>query len=246
MQPITRLSGLTEKYFEVLDNIEYRRIQTWEDMEEVGRLRAAAYKTANIMPVAGDKIIDDADFDDHAYVFGIYYDEQLISTVRIHHVTPDHSLSSSAKVFPSIVRRFLDAGMTIIDPTRLAGDLALIHDLPGAGFLTMRIATMASDFFDVDRCLSLVKPQHAAFYKRMFDFTTLMPPTTETGPYSIPLTLMASDIRGARHWIYKRYPFLQARPYEMRMLFGNLDEAAPPVLTVRPTAKFAARAYLSS
>lgn len=211
-------------------------------MEEVGRIRAKAYRAANILPVQTSVIIDELDFDPKAYVFGIYYDEKLISTVRIHHVTPDHRVSSSAKVFPEVIGEFLDAGMTLIDPTRLAADMEAIHELPGVHFLTMRIVTMASEFFDVDRCLSLVKPQHAAFYKKTVEFRTVVPPTFETGAYTIPLTLLASDLRSARPRIYTKFPFLQAHSYEMRMLFGDISDRPFAPLTILPTARFAARA----
>lgn len=235
-------ASFTPRVFELLDKIEYRRIQSTEDMEDVGRIRARAYKAANILPVTSSVIIDELDFDPRAYVFGIYYEEQLISTVRIHHVTPEHRVSPSAKVFPGVVAEFLDAGMSLIDPTRLAADMDAIHDLPGVHFLTMRIVTMASEYFDVDRCLSLVKPQHAAFYKRMVEFRTVVPPTSETGAYTIPLTLLASDLRSARNRIYRRFPFLQAHAYEMRMLFGDIDDLPFVPLTILPTARFATRA----
>lgn len=240
MKESEALSPVYGRVFELLDKIEYRRITSNEDFEDVGRLRARAYRAANIMPVKGDMLIDDLDFDDHAYVFGIYYDENLVSTVRIHHVTQAHSISSSGQVYQRHIDEFLDAGMSLIDPTRLAADLSLIRDLPGLNFLTMRIATMASDFFDVDRCLSLIKPQHAAFYRRMFDFHTVVPPREKVGKYTIPLTLMASNIRAARAWIYERYPFLQAHHYEMRMMFGALEDMPATPLTVLPTARYAA------
>jgi hypothetical protein len=105
----------------------------------------------------------------------------------------------------------------------------------------MRLVTMASEYFDVDRCLSLVKPQHAAFYKKMVEFRTVVPPTFETGNYTIPLTLLSSDLRDARPRIYQRFPFLRAHWYEMRMLFGDLNELPFTPLTILPTARFAAR-----
>ncbi len=58
-----------------LDSIEYRRVETQEDFEEIELLRYKAYRAANVLPVAAPSMIDDADFDPHAYVFGIYYFE---------------------------------------------------------------------------------------------------------------------------------------------------------------------------
>ncbi len=239
METVKSAPSFMTRIFELLDRVEYRRIQSAEDMEAVGRIRARAYKENNIMPVSSDLIIDEADFDPQAYVFGVFYDEQLISTIRIHHVTPDHRVSSAAKVFPDVVNEFLDAGMTLIDPTRLASDAEAFQELPGMHLLTMRLAVLATEYFDADRCLSLVSPQHAAFYRRMIESRVVIPATTDTGVYSIPLTLLASNLRDARTRVYRRLPFLHARPYEMRMLFGPLGEFTSAPLTILPTARHA-------
>src|SRR6218665_2928505 len=88
-----------ERLLEILDQVEYRRVETGEDMEDVARIRFKAYKMADILPLSGSTLIDDIDFDSHAHVFGIYFEERLISTVRVHHVTPQHRVSSSGSVF---------------------------------------------------------------------------------------------------------------------------------------------------
>src|SRR5215217_182460 len=145
-----------DRLLEILDHVEYRRVETGEDMEDVARIRFKAYKMADILPLSGSRLIDDVDFDSHAHVFGIYYQERLISTVRVHHVTPEHRVSSSASIFGEEINRFLDAGMTLIDPVRLAADPQVLREMPAVPYLTLRVATMASEHFDVDRCLSLV------------------------------------------------------------------------------------------
>ena len=73
------------------------------------------------------------------------------------------------KVFPDELNAFLDAGMTLIDPVRLAADPEIWSEMPAIPYLTLRLATMATDYFQADRCLQMVKPAHAAFYKRVFD-----------------------------------------------------------------------------
>ena len=72
--------------------------------------------------------------------------------------------------------------------------------MPAIPYLTLRVATMASEHFDVDRCLSLVKPQHAAFYKRVFDADTIVSPQKNCGNYKIDLTLLAARVREIRPW----------------------------------------------
>ena len=73
----------SDKLMQLLDRIEYRRVETGEDMEEVARIRYKAYKAGAVMHLGEESplLIDEVDFDSHAYVFGIYYDERLISTV---------------------------------------------------------------------------------------------------------------------------------------------------------------------
>ncbi|WP_075291239.1 N-acyl amino acid synthase FeeM domain-containing protein [Pararhizobium arenae] len=243
-------SRFADRLLEILDRVEYRRVETGEDMEEVARIRAKAYKMADILPVTGNSLIDEVDFDSQAYVFGIYYRERLISTVRVHHVTPDHRVSSSAGIFGKEINAFLDAGMSLIDPVRLAADPLVLKEMPAIPYLTLRVATMASEHFDVDRCLSLVKPQHAAFYRRVFDADTIVEPQKNCGDYRIDLTLLAARVREIRPWLYKRFPFFDSEPFERRMMFGD-RRAKPTPLTILPTARLAmntqsrARSHLS-
>lgn len=232
-------SGFTTRIFDLLDDVEYRRVQSAEDMEAVGRIRARAYKEVNLAPVDGDVIIDEVDFDPQAYVFGIFYKERLISTVRIHHVTPDHPVSQTGKVFPSEVRQFLDAGMVLVDATRLASDTEAFRELPGMHLITMRLVVVASEYFKADRCLSMVVPQHAPFYRRMIESRMVAPPRIASALYSQPLQMMASDFPDAKARIYRRFPFVRAQPYEMRMLFGDRANLPSAPLTILPSARYA-------
>ncbi|MHA7968052.1 N-acyl amino acid synthase FeeM domain-containing protein [Rhizobium sp. CAU 1783] len=235
-------ASLTEsfsaKLMEVLDHVEYRRVESSEDMEDVARIRYEAYKIADILPLSGTRLIDDVDFDPQAYVFGVYYDEQLISTVRMHHVTPDHRVSSSRDIFPKEIDAFLDAGMSLIDPVRFAADPAIMKEMPAIPYLTLRIAIMAAAYFDTDRVLQLVSPQHAAFYKRVFYAQTIVPPTKNCGKYNIDLTLMATDTKDVGRKLLTRFPFFISSPCERRLMFSRGEVQTLPPLTILPTARF--------
>ena len=63
----------------------------------------------------------------------------------------------------------LDAGRTFIDPVRFAADPEIMREYPMLPYLTLRIVTMATDYFQTDYCLSVFKPNHRAFYKRIFN-----------------------------------------------------------------------------
>ena len=231
----------SEKLLGLLDKVEYRRVETSEDMEDIARIRYKAYKAGSVMHLGEDSplLIDEVDFDSHAYIFGVYHEERLISTVRLHHVTPDHRVTSSGKVFPDEIKAFLDAGMSLIDPVRLAADPEIWSEMPAIPYLTLRLATMAADYFDADRVLQMVKPAHAAFYRRVFDGDFVASPKSNQGKFIIDLMLMATRCKDVRSSLYTRFPFFQSEPFERRMLFARGDEMPFSPLTVRPTARLA-------
>ncbi len=237
-------NNFSRKLLEILDHVEYRRVENSEDLEEAARIRYRAYKMADILPLTGSKLIDDSDFDDHAYVFGVYFYERLISTVRIHHVTPDHRVSSTRDIYTAEVDQFLDAGMSLIDPVRFAADPDIIGEMPSLPYLTLRIASMAADFFDADRVLQLVSPQHASFYKRVFYADTVVPSKKNVGKYNIELTLMATRTRDVRSGLYKRFPFFVSEPYERRMMFSREANSGTVPLTILPTARLATGGHI--
>lgn len=231
----------SEKLLALLDKVEYRRVETSEDMEEVARVRYKAYKAGSVMHLGDDSplLIDEVDFDSHAYVFGVYHEERLISTVRLHHVTPDHRVTSSGKVFPDEIKAFLNAGMSLIDPVRLAADPEIWSEMPAIPYLTLRLATMAADYFDADRVLQMVKPAHAAFYRRVFDGDFVASPKSNQGKFIIDLMLMATRCKDVRSSLYARFPFFQSEAFERRMLFARGEDMPFSPLTVRPTARLA-------
>jgi len=234
----SRPDGFSSKLMEILDHVEYRRVETGEDMEEVARIRYKAYKMADILTLKGTTLIDDVDFDPQAYVFGVYYDERLISTVRMHHVTPDHRVSLTRDTFPKEIDAFLDAGLSLIDPVRFAADIDVMREMPAIPYLTLRIAIMAAAYFDADRVLQLVSPQHAAFYRRVFYAQTIVPPQENCGKYNIDLTLMATNTRETGRKLLTRFPFFISQPSERRMMFSRDAETRYPPLTILPTARY--------
>src|SRR5690606_8330997 len=145
---------------ESLDRVEYRRVIHGEDLEQVGRLRYRYYMTRNFLE---DKflgtIIDEVDHDHQAHAYGIYIDGTLVSTLRVHHITAEHRIGTSAKLFPDILGPMLDNNMSFVDPTRFAADPAYLAELPAIPYLTLRIAAMASEYFNASFCLAAVKPE---------------------------------------------------------------------------------------
>ena len=231
-------SGFVNRMMRLLENVEYRRVETSEDLEAVARIRYKAYDPIGMAPKTGSVLIDDEDFAPNAHVIGIYYEENLVSTIRIHHVTQKHPTGMAMTYFRDVMEPLLDAGRTFIDPVRFAADPQVVRELPGIPYLTLRVATMATDFFDADYCLSVVKPNHTAFYTRIFNSKPLIEPR-HIMPYDITVGLYGSDARVELQGIYRRFPFFNSEAFERRMMFAPASSIGAPVLTVRPTARYA-------
>ncbi len=233
-------SQFGEKLLSLLDRVEYRRIETGEDMEDIARLRYRAYKAVDLMPLTGSTLVDKLDFDPQAFVFGIYLDERLISTVRVHHVTPDHRASTAGVIFGSEIDALLDKGMTLIDPGRFAADPDMDGDeVVAVPYLTLRVACMASEYFDVDGCLTACRPRHAAFYRRTFKAETLVACRKNLGVYNADGTLLMARVRDIRSWLYHRYPVFDSKLFEQRMMFDSYGGPQTRPITIRPTARLA-------
>ncbi|GKX34981.1 MAG: hypothetical protein MnENMB40S_25990 [Rhizobiaceae bacterium MnEN-MB40S] len=238
MDKSSKQSVFNEKLLGILDKVEYRRISYTEDFEDIARLRRKAFLAADIMPFLGDSAVDDYDFDPQSYVFGVYYDEELVSTVRIHHVTPDHRVSPARNAFPEVLDPLLDAGKTIIDPARLAADPAIVREIPAIPYLTLRIATMATDYFKVDHCLAFVKTTHEAFYTRVFEAYRLLQPQYNWNNYNVDAVLLSVNVPATLPRLYTRFPFFRSQLFEQKMMFAPHEEQEIPPLTIRPTAKY--------
>ncbi|MDM9620748.1 hypothetical protein [Rhizobium sp. S96] len=234
--PVTT-SDFSNKLLEVLDHIEYRRMESSEDMVEVERLRYKAYKAHDVLALAPKGLLDATDFDSHAHVFGLYYYGELVSTIRLHYVTPEHRVSQSAGAFPWAMDELLDAGLTLIDPARFAADPDLTADLPWIPYLTLRPSIVAAAYFRADRVLQFCRPPHAAFYKRVFYADTIVPGQLAKN-YGIDMTLMATNVIEVGRKLLTRYPFFISSASEQRMMFSRNPEDTLPPLTIIPTARF--------
>ena len=238
-------SDFSKKVLEILDNVEYRRVESTEDMEDVERLRYKAYKAHDTLALAPKGLLDDTDFDSHAYVFGLYYYGELVSTIRIHHVTPEHRVSQSAGAFPEAIDALLDAGLSLIDPARFAADPELTADLTWIPYLTLRPSIVAAAHFRAHRVLQFVRPPHAAFYKRVFYADTVVPGQRAKN-YGIDMTLMATNVVEVGRKLLTRYPFFISSASEQRMMFARGPENTLPSLTIVPTARFVPEGQLGT
>ena len=235
---IGHLSHFSSGLLDLLDRVEYRRIVSSEDFEAIGRLRARSFARSNVLEApVGNSFIEDIDFDPSVYVFGVYLDERLVSTLRVHHVTPWNREGSSTHLFSDELNPMLDRGMSFIDPSRFATDRDFYSEFPGLPYLTLRVATMAAVHFDVDACLASCTLAHSAFYKRIFGFRQVAAARVLPG-LRVQGVLMMEDTSN-RADVARRYPVFKSHPYEQRLMFDRSVEDGLVPLSILPTARYA-------
>jgi hypothetical protein len=222
----------------MLERTEYRRCDKGEDLEDVYRLRYKSYRSNDMVPDDENHLIhDELDETPNAFRFGVYIDQVLVSTLRIHHLTQAMPWSPSMKAFGDIVEPMLAEGQTFICPSRFASDPDWSRVYPQIPYLTLRLAGMACLHFQAPYCLSTIREDHAGFYRRIFRAEQIGEARSYPGVYN-KVVLYRADVNAIRELSFRRFPFFQSTPMERRMMFGRplRGELAP--LTILPTAKY--------
>ena len=99
---------------------------------------------------------------------------------------------------------------------------------------------MACEYFPVRFCMSAVRPEHTAFYKRIFGATPLGDERTYAN-LAFPMQLYAAEVPAIRDRVADRYPFFMSTPEEREKMFGP-DAGASYLGLIQPTARQAAKA----
>ncbi len=233
------MAAFSSSIFSLLERVEYRRIQSAEDFQVVGNLRNISYQSKQFIDLSSfGALIDEEDFSDYCHVVGVYIDEQLVSTIRLHLVTPDNRNGPTFEYFPDVANKILDSRHSYIDPSRFASDPLMLWQYPTIPLLTLRAAAMASIYFNVDHCMSCVRADSTSFYRRSFGSSELASSRDIAG-FTVPLAVMGARIADIRERLETRFPFFKSQPYEQRMMFGKIDDLAYPPVNILPSAKYA-------
>ncbi|WP_246666089.1 hypothetical protein [Aquamicrobium sp. LC103] len=231
-------SGFVNNIFSILERTEYRRTDSGEDLEDIYKLRYKSYRTHGIVPEIGaGSIYDDLDEVDNVYRFGVYIDQHLVSTLRIHVLDRSNRPGPSTQAFGDLVHPMIDAGHTLIDPSRFAADPEWSRAYPQIPYITLRLAGMACFFFDAPYCLSTVRDDHAAFYKRIYFSEKIGEARPYPGVYS-KVELYRADVSAIRERSFQRFPFFWSSKVEQRLMFERPREGELAPLTILPTAKY--------
>lgn len=234
-----RSSNFVEGVLGLLERIEYRRAEKGEDLEDIYRLRYKAYRHSDLVPENGSLAVQDR-FDDlpNCHRFGVYVDGALAGTIRMHVVTQAEPFSPAMSVYPDLLDPRLAAGERFVDPSRFAGDPELSRIYPQLAYVTMRLPIMACYHFDAPYCISMIRRDHIAFYKRIFQSTAIGEARTYNGVINTSALLYQIDIPAVQEDVAERYPFFLSDSRERRMLFAKPAPGESAPLTILPTPRY--------
>jgi len=211
----------------LLERVDYRRADSQEERSAIFRLRHEAYlREGAIVPRLSGEFTDPFDDEENAWIFGVFVDGELASSIRLNITVPGASRFPTLDVFPDALSRDVVAGKCFVDPTRFVADRVASRRYPELPYVTVRLPWMASEYFKADFLLAAVRPEHQAFYKRLLGHEVVCEPR----PYPSlqkPISLMSLDYRAGRERVLRRYPFFRSTYFEQRMLFERGSIAVP-------------------
>lgn len=234
----TKTSSFVHHVESLLARTEYRRCDKGEDLEDIYRLRYKAYRSNDMVPDSENQTIsDELDEAPNVYRFGVYVDQRLVSTLRIHHVTLETPLSPSTKAFGDIVHPMLERGDSFVCPSRFASDPDWTRIYPQLPYVVLRLAPMACFHFAAPFGLSTVREDHAGFYKRIYYSEQISEPRSYPGVYN-RVVLYRTNAHANKERFFRRFPFFKSTPMEQRLLFSRPAGGELGPLTILPTAKY--------
>src|ERR1700730_5595728 len=212
---------------ELLEQVDYRLAETKAKKEPSYRLRYRAYlQEGAIEPRADQRFTDRFDDLPNSWIFGVYLDGELRSSLRVSVATPDNDDTPAVNAFRDLLEPELAQGKIIVDPNRFVADPKSRTKYPELPYLTVRLGYVACGYFNADIGTATVRAEHQAFYRRLFFQKSLCKPR----PYPTltkPLCLMAADYRSIRENVFERFPFMRSSALERRMLFERSSELSP-------------------
>jgi hypothetical protein len=224
----------------LLERVEYRRADTQEDREAIFRLRYEAYaREGTIASNASGLFTDSGDDTPNAWLFGVYIDGVMASSIRLHLASrPEHYLPVTES-FGDIVGPRLQAGEILLDATRHCSRFEFTRAYPLLPYLTMRPGFIAEDYFGIDFITGTCRAEYQPAFRRMYGAVAWTAPRPYP-PLTRPHVLMGYDCKAKWRATRERYPFLRSRPEEQVRLFGqssNPDAAFQAELTAARLAR---------
>jgi len=221
------ITTVPQRLTDPLEHVDYRRVETAEEKEQIYRLRYRAYlREGAILPSQAERVTDRYDDLPNNFTFGVYIHGELLSAIRVSVLTSEWRGSPSSEMFSDMLHPELERGKLIIDPTRFVADPDKARRFPDLPYVTVRLGYVACAYFNADIGLANVRPEHRAFYRKVF----LQKPWGEPRLYPgliKPVGLMAARYPEVRERVFQRFPFMRSSAFERRMLFQRASGPLP-------------------
>jgi len=156
----------------------------------------------------------------NVHLFGLYIDNELASSIRLHIASKYRHQFPSLDAFADVLQSELEAGQVVVDCTRFVADERLAQIYRELPYATLRLCMLAAEHFKADYLITAASPTHQAFYRRAFNFRPISGPRLHPD-VAIPVRLMTLNYPAAVDDLYGRYPFFRSTSAERRKLFGH-------------------------
>jgi N-acyl-L-homoserine lactone synthetase len=214
-------SNFPDRVALLLARIDCRLIVSGEQREAIFRLRyEAGMREQAISRPSSLNLSDRYDNVGNAYLFGLYIDDELASSIRLHIASKEQREFPSINVFADVLESKLDTGQVIVGCSRFVADehlSQLNRELP---YATLRCCMLAAEHFNADYLITAASPMHQAFYRRAFNYRTISEPRFDPHAAS-PVRLMALNYQTSAEDLYWQYAFYRSTPAERRKLFSH-------------------------
>jgi hypothetical protein len=218
------LSGFSDGVLRLLERVEHRIARTEREREEVFRLRYDAYVRNGLMEPRSDRRLFDERYDNaaNAWITTTFIDGELAGSVRVSIGAGMDANLPCVRVYPDVTAPRLSKGQVAVEYTRLAAKLSLSSVHPELAYIIMRPGYMAANHFDADLAITTPRPEHMAFYRRVFLFAPWCEPRPYPGLTAI-FACMGASFHESRARIEARYPFYKSTLVEREALYGPRD-----------------------
>ncbi len=223
-------SPMSRRVTSILSRIEYRVATDEHERERIYRLRYDAYlREAAIHENESMRLADGFDASPNSALFGIYLDDLLIASIRLHIVDRHARSSPAAQAFPDRLGPLIDDGFRFVDPNRFVVDRSVGRHLPELPYVVLRLPFMAAGYFNADFVTATVRQEHGAFYGKILRCHHVCDPRSY--PTLIkPLGLMMVNYPDEHGNVLSRHPCFAARPGETESLFRHIRTGAANTL----------------
>jgi hypothetical protein len=231
----------SERVCKFLERVEFREATSEEELEAIYRVRYDGYlRQGYIDPSPSRRLTDALDGSlPNTWTFGVHVDGNLAGTIRIHVLQRGYSDSFARQLFPDILDPEIEAGRTIVEPSKFVVDREGAQRHPELAFVIMRLVYMPAVYFGAHHIVLSIRPEHQAFYKRMLMFQPLCPPR-RFDLFPMPVHLVGVHFPPVQDLLVAKHPYFQSTEAERRLLFARDLGPSPAPSRARRVAELAA------